>query len=212
MNKTNTAMLLVIVTIVLSLVLASCHLFQSTVTRDQTIPASNTEIIRDADDNDSGINNVEERLSVAETPATDYADDDPAFVCPSSLTDEDFVVEDDNTFIELGGKYVDIKTNEKVIDSREPTANHAYGLVRYENFLITTGVDDIGSIHLTTSILKTNRGISVGDSISDVFEKYGTVEIYTFSNYRSLNYNNNGKLLKFDIVDEKISLIVLECV
>lgn len=94
------------------------------------------------------------------------------------LTNSDFVIKDKNNFIKLGGKYGDLKTNEKITKTVPADENRIYDVYEFENFKLLTqpggGSNSIiGSIDLTTPIIKTSRGISVGDTISEVVAKYG---------------------------------------
>jgi hypothetical protein len=119
-----------------------------------------------------------------------------------TLSDEDFIVNNDNTFIELGSKYKNLKTDEKIINTHYADENHVYNVFIFENFTITTEPWDEGiidNINLRTPILKTSRGASIGDPISDVFKKYGLVDGDSSEFYM---YHYNGKILKF-YVDEK---------
>lgn len=94
---------------------------------------------------------------------------------PASLTDDDFIVKNENTYINLGGKYEDFRTNEKIINSSSADENHAYDIHFYKNFSLNISPANsvIWSIILLTQEYKTFREISVGDSISDVVAVYG---------------------------------------
>lgn len=93
------------------------------------------------------------------------------------LTNEDFVIKDKNNYIELRGEYGDLNTKEKITKTVPADENHIYDVYEFENFkLITEPAGDSSSIieiDLTTPVIQTSRGISVGDTISEVVEKYG---------------------------------------
>jgi len=68
----------------------------------------------------------------------------------------------------------------------------------------------IWSLNLVTSELKTSRGISIGDSILDVFEKYGLVDGESSEFYV---YHYDGKILTFYIdKDGKVISIEFEMI
>ncbi len=92
------------------------------------------------------------------------------------LTSEDFVIKDKNNYVKLGGKYGDLKTNEKVTKTVSANEMNAYDIYVFENFKILVGVGTIGSIDLTTPVLQTSRGIRIGDTITEVIEKYGDAD------------------------------------
>ncbi|MDP4183122.1 MAG: hypothetical protein Q8942_18790 [Bacillota bacterium] len=132
----------------------------------------------------------------------------------SPITNEDFVIKDKNNDIELGGKYGDLKTNEKITKTVPDNEIHAYFIYIFENFkILTQPCGDtssiIGSITLTTPIIQTSRGIRIGDTKTEVAKKYGnpddtsTADSITPGQYV---YRYNGKFLTF-IVD-KIGKVV----
>lgn len=139
----------------------------------------------------------------------------------SPLNNEDFIIKDKNNYIELGGKYGDLKTNEKVIKTVPANENHIYDIYEYDNFKILTqpGGDTssiIGRIDLTTSIIQTSRGISIGNTISDVVEKYGNSDNSGAADSIApgqFNYQYDGKFITF-FVDKtgKVVLIRFEIV
>ena len=91
---------------------------------------------------------------------------------PAPMSDDDFYVTDGKTIIVLRGDYRDLKTDEKIVHARYADERRAYSTFVYENFTLSNGLKIFGII-LKTSVFETSRGIRVGDSISDVFEKYG---------------------------------------
>lgn len=93
------------------------------------------------------------------------------------LTNNDFVIMDDNNNIELNGKYEDLLTDKKIKKIITPNENHVYYIYVYEDFNILSGGDEIGSIDLTTPVFQTSRGIKLGDTISSVIEKYGNANM-----------------------------------
>ncbi len=129
------------------------------------------------------------------------------------LSDEDFIVKNDSTFIELGGKYTDMKTDEEIVSIHDADEKQAYKVVTFENFIIATVPVNEGAImyiNLTTSVLKTHRGISIGDTMSDVFNEYGLVDTILPESYK---YHYNGKILTFYIDEyDKVTRIQLELV
>lgn len=137
------------------------------------------------------------------------------------LANEDFVIKDKYCNIELGGKYGDIKTNDKIIEIVPANENHIYDIYKFENFQILTqpGGDASGiiaSIDLTTPIIQTSRGISVGDNIQEVVEKYGKPDESSIADSIAPGqyvYQDDGKYITF-FVDEtgKIELIRFEIV
>lgn len=113
------------------------------------------------------------------------------------LSDEDFIIKNDDNFVELGNTFKNLKTDEKNADIQYANEKHAYDIYAFKNFTISTQPLDEGiifSIYLTTPILKTFRNISIGDTISDVFEKYGLVDEVPSGLYM---YRYNDKILTF---------------
>lgn len=137
----------------------------------------------------------------------------------ATLANEDFVIKDNYNNIELGGKYGDLKTNDKIIEIVPANENHIYDIYVFENFKIISqpgGDADsiIGSIDLTTLIIQTPRGISVGDNIQDVVEKYGKPDESSKADSIAPGqyvYQYDGKYITF-FVDEtgKVVLIRFE--
>lgn len=123
----------------------------------------------------------------------------------SPLTNEDFVIKDKNNYIELGGKYGDLKTNEKISETVPANEKHIYDIYVFGNFKIVTeaggGANSrIESIDLTTPIIQTSRGIRVGDTISDVVEKYGNADDSIIADSIAPGqylYSYNGNTLTF---------------
>lgn len=130
----------------------------------------------------------------------------------SPLTNEDFVIKDKNYYIELGGKYGDLKTNEKITKTVPGNEMHVYDIYVFENFKIVTELGGdansrIESIDLTTPIIQTSRGIRVGDTISEVFKKYGNADDSNITNTPGYYvYHYNSKLLTFFV--DKIGKVV----
>ena len=134
---------------------------------------------------------------------------------PASLMDDDFVIKYDSNYIKLNEPYEDIETNEKLINFYPVTENHVYEVYEYENFIISVSPNSdngskILSINLTSDKIETSRGIKVGDSISNVFEKYGEPD----SRYSSeFNYHQEGKFITFYFDDyEKVIGIKFELI
>lgn len=138
-----------------------------------------------------------------------------------SLTNEDFIIKDNNNYIELEGRFENLVTNDKNIEIIPAHENHIYETYVYDNFkiLIQPGGDNsniILSIDLTTPVLKTSRGISVGATLSKVVEEYGYPDNY--SNTDSITsdqyyYQYDGKVITFFIDEEdKVVLIRYEIV
>jgi hypothetical protein len=130
------------------------------------------------------------------------------------LTDEDFVIKDKDNYIELGGKYEDLKTNEKITDTYEPNENRAYYSYFCENFTITTDGNSISCIDLETNILKTSREIRVGDSITKIFKIYGKSKYYKISGENGYyDYHMVGKIITFYVdKTKKVTRIRMELV
>lgn len=118
----------------------------------------------------------------------------------STMSDEDFIVRHDNLFIELGVEFKNIKVDEKILDVQDVDETHSYDVFVFENFIIRVELirEKIIGIYLTSSVLKTSRGISIGDTISDVFERYGIVDKAGAEFYM---YSYRDKILRF-YVDE----------
>ncbi|MFV0240584.1 MAG: hypothetical protein ACK5H4_11190 [Lacrimispora sphenoides] len=129
---------------------------------------------------------------------------------PASLSDEDFIVKNENTFIELNGNYENLITNEEIVNVRYLDEKRAYDTYVYENFIVSvspTPYNTVFFINLVTSELETSRGIRVGDFISDVFEKYGLVD------GNSYMYHYDDKILTFYIdKDGKVTNIKFEMI
>lgn len=51
------------------------------------------------------------------------------------ISDDDFIIKDDNNYIELRGKYEDMITNDKIIKTKLADEVHAYDVYIYENFI-----------------------------------------------------------------------------
>ncbi len=124
------------------------------------------------------------------------------------LTSEDFIIKDENNYIELGGKNGNIKTNEKITEFFPANEHHIYQTYVFENFRITTtpeGETDstIFCINLDTPVLCTSKGIKIGDDESEVLEKYGSVKHHDISDETRLyRYYFEDKILTI-FVDQK---------
>lgn len=138
-----------------------------------------------------------------------------------SLTNEDFVIEDKNNYIELGRIYGDLKTNEKITKTVPADENSIYDVYEFENFTILTqpgggSSSIIGSINILTPIIQTSRGISVGDTISEVIEKYGNPDVSSIADSISpgqyMYQYNGGCMTYFVDKNEKVVLIRFEIV
>lgn len=131
------------------------------------------------------------------------------------LTNEDFVIKDKNNYIELGGNYEDLKTDEKIIKTFLADENNIYDVYEFENFKLLTqpggsSSSIIGSIDLTTSAIQTSRGISVGDTISEVVEKYGNPDDSSIADSIAPGqymYQYNSEFLTFFV--DKTGIVVL---
>ncbi|TYQ16371.1 UNVERIFIED_CONTAM: hypothetical protein Cloal_2904 [Acetivibrio alkalicellulosi] len=128
------------------------------------------------------------------------------------LDNEDFVIKYKNNHIELGGKYGDLKTNEKITKAIPANEKSVYDIYMFENFKIITQPDGkangyILSIDLTTPIIQTPRGIRIGDTISNVLEKYGDSDDCTITDTSKYYvYRYRGNVLTF-FVNEKEEVI-----
>ena len=127
---------------------------------------------------------------------------------PPALSDEDFIVKIENTYIVLGIKFDILLTNEKILNTRYADERHAYNTYSYENFIITTSPinDTILSITLVTPEFSTYRGIHLGTSAIDILEKYDLADTDSSGHY---SYLNNGKVLTF-YVDENGNVTKIE--
>lgn len=148
------------------------------------------------------IQNEKSETIVSKTKTTDNTNIKSNF----PLSNEDFVIKDNNNYIELGGKYEDLKTNEKITENLPPNEMKSYYIYVFENFKILTDGGIVGQIDLTAPILQTSRGIRIGDTISKVFEKYGEDAHITkydedltklTNNTGFYTYTYNGKSLEF---------------
>jgi hypothetical protein len=93
------------------------------------------------------------------------------------LSNSDFVIMDDNNYIELNGKYEELITDNKITETIEPNEIHTYYIYVYENFKILSDGNEIAWIDLTTPVFQTSRGIKLGDAISKVIKKYGNTNM-----------------------------------
>ena len=139
---------------------------------------------------------------------------------PASLSDEDFVVKSDNTFIELCGDYNDFRTDEKFINVSYANERRAYDTFLYENFTLSNGAT-IFMFALITPAFETSRNIRVGDTISSVLKKYGQPneikESYMIGDNIAINeyyqYADNKHAIMFYIdKNEVITEIRFACV
>jgi len=137
---------------------------------------------------------IEQNQTIVNTTLHSDATDNIEKNTPIALSDEDFTVKNKNTFIELNGNYENLITNEEIVNARYLDEKRAYDTYVYENFIVSvspTPYNTVFFINLVSPEFKTYRGISVGDSISDVFEKYGLVDgnsyVY-FYDYKILTF------------------------
>ena len=123
------------------------------------------------------------------------------------LTDEDFIIKYDNTFIEIKGTYEDMITNEDITYFREMSEKRAYEITEFENFRIEHGLV-IGEITLLTPKLATARDIRVGDNIEKALQAY---ELNKYLDDRYYTCSHNYKYLEFYIDENQIiTKIILE--
>lgn len=126
------------------------------------------------------------------------------------LSDQDFVIADEDTNIELNDKYEYLVTIETLIDKKNVDEKRVYCTYVYANFIVSVSPinDSIFYINLLTPQYKTARGIAIGDSIEDVEEKYGSSVI---KSENSISYNHNAKFITFWFDgDNEVTRIVLE--
>ncbi|SET46561.1 hypothetical protein SAMN05443270_0160 [Lacrimispora sphenoides] len=131
---------------------------------------------------------------------------------PTALSDEDFIVKNKDTFIELRSSYENLITNEEISYISYLNEDHVFDTYVYENFIVSVSPanNTVFSINLVTPELKTSRGIGVGNSISDIAEKYG-LDDETYD--RTLVYHYDFKMLIFYVdKDGIITNIVLEMI
>lgn len=150
--------------------------------------------------NKETIKHKTQNLKIETVNAKKILDNESGF----SLYDRDFIIKDKNNCIELGGKYKELETNEKIKEKINPDEDAPFYYYEYENFSITTDGESIDSIELTTPILETSKGIRIGDQISKVFKKYGKVKYEKVSSTTGYYmYLVKGKAITF-YVDSKI--------
>lgn len=129
------------------------------------------------------------------------------------LTDEDFIIRSDDTFIQLGEPFDEIKIGKKVLSHEPCNEDQVYDTYFYDDFVLLVSFepkkgDTIWSIRLLTSEFETSRGVKIGDSISKVFEKYGVIDSDDSDFYY---YSQDGRGLTFDVDEnEKIIGIKIE--
>jgi len=129
-----------------------------------------------------------------------------------TLSDKDFQIKGQGIFIELEDAYENIVINEKAVSISDVDEDHAYYTYVYENFILSVSPINgtIFCINLVTSEFETDRGIRVGDHISDVFKKYGLVDENLLQCYA---YYYNHKMLIFYVdKDERVVDIKLEMI
>ena len=138
--------------------------------------------------------------------------DNTSIDTPATLSDKDFIIKNNDTFIELNGNYENLISNEEIVQVSYLDENHVYDTYVYENFIISVSPPGnvIFHINLLTSELETSRGISIGDSISDVCDKYGVPDSMA-SEYYLYTYEHD---LLFFYIDEygKVTKIKFEMI
>ncbi len=129
------------------------------------------------------------------------------------LSDEDFIIQNKDTFIKLGEPFNEMRIGEKVKLHEPCNEEHVYDTYIYKNVVLkvsfdTKKGDSIWSIRLLNSNLATARGVKIGDSISKVFEKYGVIDSDDLDSYC---YSQDRRSLIFCIDEnKKIIGILLE--
>ena len=124
---------------------------------------------------------------------------------PDTLSDKDFQIKGQGTFIELESTYENMAINEKIVNVEYLDEMYVYDTYFYENCILSISPVNgtIFCIDLVTSEFKTARGVSVGDHISTVFEEYGPVDenpsqcyVYYY-NYKMLTFyvDQNGRVM-----------------
>jgi hypothetical protein len=123
------------------------------------------------------------------------------------LSEEDFMLENEDFSFCLGMKYEDFALFD--IDELEPYRDKTYYFIVHEDYKIKVAMGDksIFFLDLITSKYETTRGISVGDSLSDMLESYG----HDYSQSEAFDkefytYYYDGKNLTF-VVDENQTII-----
>lgn len=129
------------------------------------------------------------------------------------LSDEDFIIQNKDTFIKLGEPFNEMKIGEKVKLHEPCNEEQVYDTYIYKNVVLKVSFDtkkgsSIWSIRLLNSNLATARGVKIGDSISKVFEKYGVIDSDAPDSYC---YSQDRRSLIFYIDEnKKIIGILLE--
>lgn len=125
----------------------------------------------------------------------------------NDLSEEDFMLENGDFSFCLGMEYEDFALFD--IDELEPYRDKTYYFIVHEDYKIKIAMGDnsIFFLDLITSKYETTRGISVGDSLSDILENYG----YDYSQSDAFDkevysYYYEGKILTF-VVDENQTII-----
>ena len=123
--------------------------------------------------------------------------DDTSKNIPAPLSDEDFVIKNDDTFIELNGIYENLITCDDIVNVSYLDEKRVYDTYIYNNFTVSVSpapYNTIFFINLVTSELETSRRVKVGDTMSDVIQKYGLTDEISLD---FLAYHYKSKILTF---------------
>jgi hypothetical protein len=123
------------------------------------------------------------------------------------LKNIDFMIFSDSTKIVLGESLDSIVTTDKIINKRSADSKIANDIIVYDNYKLKINISDkiIIAIELTTSVYKTNRGIKVGDTLSQVIDKYGDYDKLNNSDLREFYmYYFEDKILTFCIDKDNV--------
>jgi hypothetical protein len=123
------------------------------------------------------------------------------------LKNIDFMIFSDSTKIVLGESLDSIVTTDKIINKRSADSKIANDIIVYDNYKLKINISDkiIIAIELTTSDYKTNRGIKVGDTLSQVIDKYGDYDKLNNSDLREFYmYYFEDKILTFCIDKDNV--------
>ncbi|MDR0913558.1 MAG: hypothetical protein LBM65_00065 [Oscillospiraceae bacterium] len=94
----------------------------------------------------------------------------------------DFTVDFTTTTLKVGMAFNLEEINETLKNHSPANEKRAYEIYSYEDFIVEavfsnkTGEYIIGSLTLISPKYTTHRGIKIGDTVADVFEKYGEKE------------------------------------
>lgn len=148
--------------------------------------------------------------SLESTDTNTKIDEDSNTRLVSPLTNDDFVIKDTNRYFELGEKYEELKTNDKILKTIPANENNIYDIYEYENFKLLTQPDGNSSsiigIDLTTPTIQTSRGISVSNTVAEVVEKYGDPD--DSIKQSQYIYQFNSKFITFFIDETGIVVLI----